>query len=373
MIKLSQPSISEEAISRVADILRSGQLVYGKECLDFERELAEFLGVRHALVVSSGTAALHVALLALGVGAGDAVIVPDFTFAATANIVEMTGARTVIVDVDPVTYNMDPTKLETLVESWDYPEHLKAIMPVLEFGNPSGIEKYREIADRHGLFLVEDAACAMGAHNSAGKIGTFGDFGCFSFHPRKTLTTGEGGLIVTSSDKYAEKADLLRNHGMKRTDQGMSFKMPGLNYRLTNFQAAIGRDFLSRLPSYLKKRFTLAKSYEIELGGLLEAGMILLPRIQEGHSCQTYMIKLQGNLCRNQLIDDMRAKGVETNLGAQSMSRLGLFTHVANSKQIFTVGADLFENGLALPLHEAMSIDDVRLVCSSLSEALMRR
>lgn len=346
-------------------------MVYGQECIDFERELSDYLGVKHTLLVSSGTAALHVALLALNIGKGDAVIVPDFTFAATANIVEMTGARAIIVDVDPATYNMDAGKLEVLIKSWDFPERLKAIMPVLEFGNPSGIETYREIADRHGLFLIEDAACAMGAHNSVGKIGTFGDFGCFSFHPRKTLTTGEGGLIVTDNDEYAEKAALLRNHGMQRTEHSMTFKMPGLNYRLTNFQAAIGRDFLSRLPDYLEKRFTLAKHYETELSGLFESGKISLPCVQEGHSCQTYMIKLQGNLSRNQLINDMRAKGVETNLGAQSMSELGLFTHPANSKQTFAVGKGLFANGLALPLHEGMNTDDIKLVCSSLSEALM--
>lgn len=366
MIKLSQPSISEEAISRVVDILRSGQLVHGQECLDFECELAEFLGVKHALVVSSGTAALHVALLALDIGPGDAVIVPDFTFAATANIVEMTGAKAVIVDVDPSTYNMDSVKLEMLIESWDYPEKLKAIMPVLEFGNPSDIGLYREIADRYNLALIEDAACAMGAFLDGQKIGTFGDFACFSFHPRKTLTTGEGGLIVTNDDKNALKASLLRNHGMQRTEQGMSFKMPGLNYRLTNFQAAIGRDFLRRLPAFLEKRFTLAKQYDHDLLPLVEAGKIRLPNIEEGHSCQTYMIVLTHAKPRAEVIAALRERGVESNLGAQSMSALRLFQHSNNMVNMFTVGNELFEQGLALPLHEGMTEKEVGVVSECL-------
>ena len=322
------------------------------------------------MVVSSGTAALHVALLALDIGPGDAVIVPDFTFAATANIVEITGAKAVIVDVTPSTYNMDSVKLEALIESWDYPEQLKAIMPVLEFGNPVGIERYREIADRYQLALIEDAACAMGAFAGNKKVGTYGDFGCFSFHPRKTLTTGEGGLIVTNNDEYAVKASLLRNHGMQRTEQGMSFKIPGLNYRLTNFQAAIGRDFLRRLPRFLEIRFMLAKQYETELSPLVEAGEIRLPLIGEGHSCQTFMVTLLGIMPRSLVIAALAEYGIEANLGAQSMSALGLFNHLSNISNRHPIGNELFEQGLALPLHEGMTVDEIKTVCDRLMSVL---
>lgn len=193
MFKLSQPNISEAAIAAVADVLRSGQLVHGQECEAFERELAAYLGCSDVVLVSSGTAALHVALQALDIGAGDAVIVPDFTFPATANVVALTGARPVIVDVVPGTYTLDTVQLERVVQGWEGPERLRAVMPVHEFGCVADMSEINRIAKAHGLAVVEDAACALGARQGEHKAGTLGDVGCFSFHPRKTLTTGEGG------------------------------------------------------------------------------------------------------------------------------------------------------------------------------------
>ncbi|WP_159739437.1 DegT/DnrJ/EryC1/StrS family aminotransferase [Vibrio atypicus] len=370
MIKLSQPQIPESAISRVGDILRSGQLVHGEECLAFEKELAEYLGAKHVLVVSNGTAALHVALLSLGVGQGDAVIVPDFTFTATANIVEMTGAKAVIVDVESSSYNMCPKLLEERIVSWQGPEKLKAIMPVLEFGNPKNLKLYRAIADKYNLKLIEDAACALGASDGDAKVGTVGDFGCFSFHPRKTLTTGEGGAIVTNDDTLHKKAMLFRNHGMERSDKGIEFKSIGLNYRLTNFQAAIGRAILPELNDWITKRRALANRYTDLLSPIVAQGLITLPNIVDGHSVQTYMIVLSQRFERIEVIKALRAKKVESNLGAQSMSSLNLFNHSRNIENSFVEGSYLYTHGLALPLHEGMSNDDVEFVVNELSVAL---
>lgn len=372
MIKLSQPTIPESAIDKVSDILRSGQLVHGAECDKFEQELSNFLNVKHALVVSNGTAALHLALLALDIGPGDAVIVPDFTFAATANIVEITGAKAIIVDVDPETYNMDLDLLESCIKSWSGPEKLKAIMPVLEFGNPSGLKKYREIANKYNLAMIEDAACALGAKEKDTMVGTAGDIGCFSFHPRKTLTTGEGGALVTNNSKLYEKAKLLRSHGMVRGEFGIEFKMVGLNYRLTNFQGAIGRTVLPKLKLWISKRQKLSKMYNEGLSPLQKKGLINLPKIQSGHSCQTYMIVLSERYDRSSVIKSLRGIGIESSLGAQSMSSLNLYKHPNNIAFNFSVGPKLYTNGLALPLHENLTDKDINEVISALNKVLVR-
>lgn len=370
MIKLSQPTISEEAISRVNEILRSGQLVHGEECERFEQELSEFIGVKHAIVVANGTAALHLSLLALGIGPGDAVLIPDFTFVATANVVEMVGAKTIIVDVEKSTYNMDVELLEKQIKSWKGPEKLKAIMPVLEFGNPANLKMYRRIADRYGLYLVEDAACAIGSYDEECNAGSVGDLGCFSFHPRKTLTTGEGGLITTNDDGLAEKVKLLRNHGMVRSNAGLEFKTIGLNYRLTNFQAAIGRVMLHSLPSWIEQRKKLASEYHNSLAKLESENLLIRPSSNDGHSWQTFMIVVNHNIDRNEVIKKMRQMGIESNLGAQSMTALGLFNGSEYSQRSMPISKILFEKGLALPLHENLTQSKIGQVVNSLDSTL---
>lgn len=370
MIKLSQPTIPESAIDKVSDILRSGQLVHGVECDKFEQELSNFLNVKHALVVSNGTAALHLALLALDIGSGDAVIVPDFTFAATANIVEITGAKAIIVDVDPETYNMDLDLLESCIKSWSGPEKLKAIMPVLEFGNPSGLKQYREIANKYNLAMIEDAACALGAREKDTMVGTAGDIGCFSFHPRKTLTTGEGGALVTNNSNLYEKAKLLRSHGMVRGEFGIEFKIVGLNYRLTNFQGTIGRAILPKLNEWIDKRKKLAIEYNKALMPLQESGKIHLPSTTPGHSFQTYMIVLCPDIDRTRVIRLLKEAGIESSIGAQSMSELGLYKHSNNANSNYIVGPNLFNNGLALPLHESLTVEQVHLVADTLIDII---
>ncbi len=370
MIKLSQPQIPESAIERVSEILKSGQLVHGEECNTFEKELANFLGCKHALVVSSGTAALHIALLALGVGKGDAVLVPNFTFAATANIVEITGAKAIIVDVEPDSYNMDCSKLIATIKSWNYPERLKAIMPVLEFGNPTHLKKYKNIADQYNLHLIEDAACALGAKDNNMMAGTVGDFGCFSFHPRKTLTTGEGGAVVTNNDSLYERAMLLRNHGMIRTADGLIFKSIGLNYRLTDFQAAIGRRMLPILNEWIEKRKKLAHHYLSLLKPLEEKQLISLPKMVEGHSMQTFMIVLSDEVERPDVMKYLYDHGIESAVGAQGISELGNFNHLSNGRNSLIIGKNLHFKGLALPLHEGLFKKDIRYVSLCLKKIL---
>ena len=197
MIRLASPVISDDACAAAIEVLRSGQLIHGPVGRAFEDALASFFGASHVIVVSSGTAALHIALLGLGIGRGDAVLVPDFTFPATANSVELVGARPVFVDVHNRTYNVTPESVEAAISAWKGPEKLAAIMPVHEFGCPADANALQTIASRHSLRMIEDAACAIGASIGPEYVGTFGIAGCFSFHPRKTLTTGEGGAVIT--------------------------------------------------------------------------------------------------------------------------------------------------------------------------------
>lgn len=195
MYKLSQPNISDELIHAVTRILRSGQLVQGSECAAFERELAAFIGCKEVVLVSSGTAALYLAVKSLGIGPGDAVLLPDFTFPATANAVVAAGARVVLVDVERESYTINTRLLEQTIKTWCGKEKLRAILPVHEFGCPANLSEIFRIADSFQLKVIEDAACALGATVEGQRIGSEGNLACFSFHPRKTLTTGEGSYF----------------------------------------------------------------------------------------------------------------------------------------------------------------------------------
>lgn len=370
MLKLSQPNISEAAIAAVADILRSGQLVHGQECEAFERELATYLGCCEVVLVSSGTAALHIALLALNIGPGDAVIVPDFTFPATANVVAISGASVVIVDVVPGTYTMDPIQLERVVHEWAGPERLRAVIPVHEFGCVADMDAINRIANAHGLAVIEDAACALGAQLEERKAGTMGDLGCFSFHPRKTLTTGEGGAIATDKVALATRMRRLRNHGMERTQEGMRFFEPSINYRLTNFQAALGRVQLPMLDGWIQTRRELVKAYLMALAPLAKRGLLRCPDLVDGHSWQTFMVVLEASVDRSSVIAEMRERGVESNLGAQSLSAIGIYGESSVRPEF---GHILYESGLALPLFEKMTVSDVQKVVDSVTVALTRR
>ena len=367
MINLSRPNISEQAIESVARVLRSGQLVHGPESEQFEQELAAYLGCREAILVSSGTAALHVALMALDIGPGDAVLIPDFTFPATANAVAAVGARPVLVDVCAETYNIDPQRLREAIQGWQGEERLSAVMPVHEFGHPADMTAINAIAEEYRLHVVEDAACALGAALDGRKAGTFGTLGCFSFHPRKTLTTGEGGAVTTNDPELARRVRRLRNHGMERTAEGMQFVEPSLNYRLTNFQAALGRAQLPSLDTWIGARRELASQYRENLAALASQRLLTLPNADPGHSWQTFMVVLDDAVDRAKVMAALRELGIESNLGAQSMQRIGLYGAGKNPGE---VGPRLYAQGLALPLYERMTPDEIRHVSESLAAVL---
>ena len=268
MIKVSTPVTDEEEEKAVAEVLQSGRYADGPKAKEFEKNFSEYIKTQHAVATSSGTAALHMALIACGVKPGDEVIVPALTFFATVESVLHQGAIPVFADLDPKTYCIDPKDMEKKITN-----KTKAIIPVHFFGEPAEIEEIVEISHRHNLHVVEDCAQAHGAEFRGKKVGSFGDANCWSFYATKNMTTGEGGMVTTDNKEFAEKIFALRNHGMtNRNDHTIL----GYNYRLSEIHAAIGIVQLKKLEKFNKKRSEISNTLREELSALpwLEAQYI---------------------------------------------------------------------------------------------------
>ena len=370
MIRLVEPQIGEEEFRAVREVLSTGMLIQGKRVAEFEAVLAEFMGATQVLAVSSGTAALHLALAALGIGPGDAVFVPAFTFPATANVVELQRARPVFVDVDPETYCITEATLREAIRTWAGPERPRAVMPVHEFGAPCPMDDIMSVAREFGLVVIEDAACALGTVYHGRHVGTLGEIGCFSWHPRKAITTGEGGAVVTQDAKLHDRVSLLRNHGMQRNGDGMvDFVAPGFNYRMTEFQAVLGTSQLRRFEQALAARRSLAVLYRCELSGVPG---LRLPADIPGHSWQTFMIVLPEGVRRKAVIAHLHSNGIESNLGAQALHLLSYYGEkYGYYRQQYPVAAELYERGLALPIHGALSQKSGAFIAAAIKEAMM--
>ena len=261
-IPLTRPILGEEEQAAVAAVLACGYLVQGPQVAEFERLVAEHVGSAHAVALTNCTSALHVALLALGIGSGDLVIVTPYSWVATANVIELCGATPVFIDIDPATFNIDVGLLDHFLSSSPRASQVKAIMPVHTFGNPAGIRELMDVAEHHGIHVVEDAACAIGAVESGRPAGSFGAISCFSFHPRKIITTGEGGMLVTNDARVAGFARAYRNHGQVPIDGKVEFTMAGDNLRITAMQGAIGVAQMRRLAGLVESLVALSQRYD---------------------------------------------------------------------------------------------------------------
>ncbi|MEW6188206.1 MAG: DegT/DnrJ/EryC1/StrS family aminotransferase [Thermodesulfobacteriota bacterium] len=256
MIPIMEPRLDQVEIDLVMDCLKSGWISsQGKYIPEFEQSFAGFCGAPYGVATSNGTTALHLALLTLGIGPGDEVIVPALSFIATANVVVYTGARPVFIDVDETTWTLDPSQLPGLIN-----KKTKAIIPVHLYGHPARMGPILEIARRHGLWVIEDAAEAHGAEYEGKRVGALGDIGCFSFYGNKIISTGEGGMLVTDNPEWAEKARILRDHGMSR-EQKYWHPVIGYNFRMTNIQAAIGLGQMGTLARLIETKRILADYY----------------------------------------------------------------------------------------------------------------
>lgn len=360
------PNITDEDIAETVAVLRSGSLVQGRKVEEFERAVAEYLQVKNVIAVSSGTASLHLALIALGVGAGDEVIVPTLSHVATANVVEIVGAKCVFVDVEPDTFNIDVSRIEQAITP-----STRAIIPVHEFGLACDISQVVEIARRRDLFVVEDAACALGAAVDQKFVSTFGELGSFSLHPRKAITSGEGGLLATDDETLSIRLKALRNHGIHERDGKQDFADAGFNYRLTDFQAALAHSQFKRLDQNLQAKSKLADVYLAELSG---EENLALPLVPDGtqHTWQTFHIVLNDRVDRQRLMDELKANGIGTNYGAQCIPAVTYYRNKygLDCSRLFPNALRAYEHGLALPIYEKLTDDNIRFVCSVLKAGL---
>lgn len=365
MIKLSLPNIGNEELEEVKKVFDSKFLVQGNKVKEFENMIEEYLNVKHAIAVSSGTAALHLAVLALDIKAGDEVIVPDFTFPATANVVENVGATTKLVDIKLDSLCIDTDKIEALIT-----DKTKAIIPVHEFGQSCDMHKIMELAKKYNLKVVEDAACALGAEYKEKKVGTIGDIGCFSFHPRKAITTGEGGVLVTNNDEFAEKIKILRNHGISYVDGNPKFVAAGLNYRMTNIQGAIGVVQMNKLEKINLERIEKVKIYNEHLKNI---DGIYLPEEKNysKHIWQSYHILLDEKIDRNMLIKKLFENGIESNFGAYAVHDEPYYKLKYSGENLNCKNSSYASKcGLVLPLYDQLKEHEIIYVCNKLKKLI---
>jgi len=354
MIRLAKPCISEAAVNHVIEIFRSGDLVQGKYVKEFENVLQNDLNVNYTALVTSGTAALHLSLMALGIGNGDEVIVPAFSFPATANVVEIVGAIPVLVDISIDDYCMNVDDIAKAIT-----EKTKAIIPVHEFGQSADMKPLMQTAQKHDLMVIEDAACALGTEYNGKKVGTFGDIGCFSFHPRKAVTTGEGGLVVSNNPEIADRVRALRNHGISGK---YDIIYAGLNYRMTEFQAAIGLSQIESLKNAIEIKIEMANRYN-EL--LEDCDYIRTPTLfpERKNVYQSYHVLFDDRIDRAKLISYMHENGVQTNFGANALHCLTYYREkYGYEKSDFPVARKAYEKGLVLPCGDHMSENDLEYV-----------
>ncbi len=352
--------------------IERGWLTQGPEVEAFEASFAAYLGVKHAVAVSSATTGLHLALLALGITAGDEVVVPAFTWVASANAVVFCGATPVFVDVDPATFNLDPRDLARRIGP-----RTRAVIPVHLFGLCADLGAIRAIVPA-GTLIVEDAACAAGARWDGRPAGTLGHAGVFSFHPRKSVTTGEGGMITTDDPEVARRARSLRNHGAVAPDAtGPSpphamadHDAVGFNYRMTDLQAAIGRVQLGKLDRFIDERRAGVEHYQRRLGGCAWLRLPDIPPPPARHAWQSYVTRVDGRqapLTRNALMEHLDRGGIGTRPGTHAVHMLGYYrTRFGLAPDDYPGALEAFRSSMAIPLHNRMTLEDYDYVADTI-------
>jgi dTDP-4-amino-4,6-dideoxygalactose transaminase len=370
IIPISLHVTGQEEWEALKEPLMSGWLTSGPKVSEFEQLFAERHGVKHALAVTSATTALHLALVALGVKEGDEVIVPAFTWVSTANVVLYCGAKVVFVDIDPFTFNIDPEDLSTRITS-----KTKAIIPVHLFGLCADMDKLKEVAGN--IPLIEDGACAAGASYKGTPAGGLGTIGCFSFHPRKSVTTGEGGMITTNDDELAEIMGMLRNHGASISEEQRhhgakpymlpDFNLLGYNYRMTDLQGAVGVVQIKKLDQFIDERQKWAEFYTSELK---EIKWLRMPSQEAGfkHGWQSYVTfvdESKSPASRNEIMELLQQQGISTRPGTHAVHMLNFYKEKYSIKASDYPGAQAANNySMAIPLHNRMEAEDFGYVVS---------
>jgi dTDP-4-amino-4,6-dideoxygalactose transaminase len=361
-IPLIKPYIDSAIKEKVLEVLDSGYLTEGSVTHLFEDEFSKYIGCEHSIAVTSCTTGLEIALRALNIGTGDEVIVPDYTYPATASVISIVGARPVIVDIDRETMLIDSERIEAAIT-----KRTKAIIPVSLFGNPLDYEKINRIKDKYNIYIVEDAACAVGAEYKGKKAGNWADISVFSFHPRKFITTGEGGMVTTNNEKWAEWMNSYKHFGMSMNNlqrESVHFEKAGTNYKLSNLLAAIGLAQLEKIDVLLKRRREMADNY-LDLLKSIEG--VSIPKTTEKgkHSYQSFCIFIKN---RDAIMKSMRSNGIEVQIGTYSLHMHKAF----QNRKVVTLHGN-FENSIyafnhcvTLPLYHELRFEEQELIVEQL-------
>jgi dTDP-4-amino-4,6-dideoxygalactose transaminase len=349
LIRLARPDVGADELAEIAAVLESGQLTMGPKVDELEAELARACDVEHAVAVSSGTAALHLAVLALGLRPGDEVLVPAYTFPATANVVALAGARPVLVDVDPATFNLDVGRVGRASTS-----RTRAVLAVHLFGRPLDWEALVDAVPAN-VVLVEDAAGALGARRRGRACGGLGAMGCLSFHPRKIVTTGEGGAVTTDDAGLADAIRRMRHHGIEPRGE-FQIREPGLNYRLADVLCALGIPQLRRLDELLAARAAVAAAYDARLADVVETPT---PDPGDRHGWQAYVVRLDR---RDEALAALRADGIQAQIGTYALHLLDAYRDQGD----FPGAREAFERALALPFHSRIGDEEIERVAGVL-------
>lgn len=368
-VNLSRPDITQAEIDAVVEVLKTPNLSLGPKLDEFERAFEKYTGRKHAIAVNSGTSGLYVAIKALGLGPGDEVITTPFTFICSTTTIMMVGAKPVFVDIDPVSLNMDPDKIEEKIT-----EKTKAILPVDVFGNPCHMDKISEIAAKHNLYVIEDSCEAIGSKLNGKMAGTFGTFGFFAFYPNKQMTTGEGGVILTDDDELAELCLSLRNQGRGKGGGWLAHARLGYNFRLSDINCALGLAQLSRIDELISKRRQIAKMYHDVLEG--QDGLIV--PVEPDNCIMSWFVFVvriaDENVTieqRNSVLKCMLDRGIQV---SNYFPPVYLQPFIKDEYELkegdYPITDAVCKSTIALPFHTKLTREDVELVCSELRSCL---